>query len=152
MDNREAIETFELQNVVIPDPNAISHNKFIILLKKGKPIQVWTGSTNMTEGGIFCYSNVGHIVRDPKVAAQYLKYCKKLSGDPAMSRRIADDQIRPWNDENSPVPDDAPPRKSTIAIFKPTRIVNGAGMVCASDGQGTDICFSNRGIRSYRCF
>jgi phosphatidylserine/phosphatidylglycerophosphate/cardiolipin synthase-like enzyme len=122
MDNREAIATFELEDIVIPrraDGSAISHNKFIILLEKGKPVQVWTGSTNMTEGGIFGHSNVGHIVRDPGVAAQYLQYWEKLSEDPAMSRRLADDEIRPWNDKNSPVPNDAPPAASTIAIFSP---------------------------------
>ena len=60
----------------------ISHNKFIILLKDGKPIQVWTGSTNYTDGGIFGQSNVGHIVRDEAVAQRYLEYWQKLSTDP----------------------------------------------------------------------
>jgi phosphatidylserine/phosphatidylglycerophosphate/cardiolipin synthase-like enzyme len=127
MDNREAIDNFDLEEVVIPrraDPNAISHNKFIILLKRNnegnlEPQQVWTGSTNMTEGGIFGHSNVGHIVRDPDVAAQYLKYWEKLSGDPAMARKRAEDKIRPWNEETSPVPDDEPQPNSTVAIFSP---------------------------------
>ena len=30
----------------------IAHNKFIVLLKNDKPIEVWTGSTNITESGI----------------------------------------------------------------------------------------------------
>lgn len=127
MDNREAIETFDLDEVVIPrqaDPNAISHNKFIILLKRNEagefmPQEVWTGSTNMTDGGIFGHSNVGHIVRDPEVAGQYLKYWEKLSSDPAMARKKAEDQIRPWNDENFPVPDDEPRPNSVAAIFSP---------------------------------
>ena len=124
MQNREGIETFDLEDMVIPrraDGNAISHNKFIILLDKGKPVQVWTGSTNMTEGGIFGHSNVGHIVRDPDVAAKYLEYWEHLKDDPAMARKEADDQIRPFNEDHTPVPDDEPPAKRTIAIFSPRR-------------------------------
>jgi phosphatidylserine/phosphatidylglycerophosphate/cardiolipin synthase-like enzyme len=60
----------------------ISHNKFIVLLKHGKPIQVWTGSTNFTAGGIFGQSNVGHVVRDDAVAQKYYEYWCKLSTDP----------------------------------------------------------------------
>lgn len=127
MDNREAIETFDLEDVVIPrraDGNAISHNKFIVLLKRNaagdfEPQQVLTGSTNMTEGGIFGHSNVVHIVRDPEVAARYLSYWEKLSGDPAMARKRDEDQIRPWNDDNSPVPEDEPPPNSITPIFSP---------------------------------
>ncbi len=124
MDNRDAIDTFDLEDLTIPrsvDPNTISHNKFIILLENGKPTQVWTGSTNMTEGGIFGHSNVGHIVRDPAIAAKYLEYWEHLREDPAMARKADDDQIRPWNDQHSPVPEDEPPARKTIAIFSPRR-------------------------------
>ena len=65
----------------------ISHNKFIILLKDDKPIQVWTGSTNYTAGGIFGQSNVGHIIRDEDVAARYLAYWEKLKDDPKKSSK-----------------------------------------------------------------
>ena len=50
------------------NPSYISHNKFILLLKDGKPLQVWTGSTNITKGGIYGHSNVGHIIRVKEVA------------------------------------------------------------------------------------
>ena len=122
MQNREAIDTFDLEQVVIPrqaDPSAISHNKFIILLENGKPVQVWTGSTNMTDGGIFGHSNVGHIIRDPAVAAKYLEYWEHLQSDPKMNRKATLDQIRPFNDEHTPVPDEEPPAKKAIAIFSP---------------------------------
>mmetsp|Transcript_13735 Transcript_13735/g.29154 ORF Transcript_13735/g.29154 Transcript_13735/m.29154 type:complete len:700 (+) Transcript_13735:119-2218(+) len=59
----------------------IMHNKFIILVKNGKPMQVWTGSANPTDGGIYGQSNVGHIVRDDGVASQYLEYWERLSQD-----------------------------------------------------------------------
>jgi phosphatidylserine/phosphatidylglycerophosphate/cardiolipin synthase-like enzyme len=118
--NRQSIEAAGLQGCIprTADPRAISHNKFIILLDNGEPTQVWTGSTNMTDGGIFGHSNVGHIVRDPAVAKQYLKYWEKLSNDPAMARRAADDEIRPWNEENFPVPDTEPTEDMTV-IFSP---------------------------------
>ena len=72
-----------LASMLIPRTNAqISHNKFIILLKDGVPEQVWTGSTNITGGGIFGQSNVGHVVRNQDVAKQYLDYWTLLAGDP----------------------------------------------------------------------
>lgn len=122
--NERAIEEAGLSDAVIPrraNPNDISHNKFIVLLEDGRPVQVWTGSTNMTQGGIFGHSNVGHLVRDPQVAARYLAYWEKLATDPE-TNRVADlDQIRPWNDENSPVPDELPPAGSITALFSPRR-------------------------------
>jgi len=81
----EAVESAGLTHCMIPrtkNPSYIAHNKFIVLLKNGKPIQVWTGSTNFTEGGIFGQSNVGHIVRDARVAEAYLGYWKRLAEDP----------------------------------------------------------------------
>ncbi len=103
------------------DSRAIAHNKFIILLKDGVPTEVWTGSTNMTTGGIFGHSNVGHLVRDPKVAAKYLEYWERLRTDPAMNRKEELDQIRPWDDKHSPVPKELPRRRSVTAIFSPRR-------------------------------
>ena len=120
--NREAIQAAGIDAITVPrtaNPNNISHNKFIVLLKDGNPIQVWTGSTNMTQGGIFGHSNVGHIVRDPDVAAKYLSYWERLSTDPEMNRKLDLDKIRPFNEETFPVPDGFPPEKSTTTIFSP---------------------------------
>jgi hypothetical protein len=50
------------------DRSYLSHNKFIILLKDGKSIEVWTGSTNFTESGIYGQSNVGYCGRAPDFA------------------------------------------------------------------------------------
>lgn len=122
--NRKAIEKAGIVAICTErtkNPQAISHNKFIVLLKNGEPIEVWTGSTNMTDGGIFGHSNVGHLVRDPQVAAQYLKYWEKLQTDPETNRRAELDGIRPWNDENFPVPDGLPPENTTTTIFSPRR-------------------------------
>jgi phosphatidylserine/phosphatidylglycerophosphate/cardiolipin synthase-like enzyme len=65
------------------DPGYIQHNKFMVLLKNKKPVAVWTGSTNITEKGIFGQCNVGHVVKDAEVAGKYLGYWKCLEKDPA---------------------------------------------------------------------
>jgi len=64
--------------------NAIQHNKFIVYLKGSKqtPTAVWTGSTNISEGGIFGQTNVGHWVRDADTAVKYKEYWQVLSTDP----------------------------------------------------------------------
>lgn len=59
------------------------HNKFMVLCKDDKPIEVFTGSTNITIQAIFGHSNTGHWVRDADVAKQYLDYWKCLQPNPA---------------------------------------------------------------------
>lgn len=73
----DRIVTFPRKNT-----DGIPHNKFMILLKNNKPLMVWTGSTNLSEGGIFGHANVGHCVKDAAVAAEYLKYWQMLKDDP----------------------------------------------------------------------
>ncbi|MBZ9763367.1 phospholipase D-like domain-containing protein [Mesorhizobium sp. CA8] len=69
------------------DPQgAIMHDKFVVLLKKGadgilKPVAVWTGSTNWTDGGIYGQLNVGHAVYDPDIADKYEKLFQLLTQD-----------------------------------------------------------------------
>ncbi|MBB3753783.1 hypothetical protein FHT44_006305 [Mycolicibacterium sp. BK634] len=114
-DNREAIREAGIEDLVIPrtvNSSAISHNKFIVLLYKGEPIEVWTGSTNFTDGGIFGHSNCGHIVRDPEVARAYLDYWTELSTDPLFQT------LRPWNDASFSIPEGAPP-VGTSVVFSP---------------------------------
>lgn len=60
----------------------IPHNKFIIKFDDGQPQQVWTGSTNITPSGFLGQSNVGHLINDGDLAAEYLKYWILLSGNP----------------------------------------------------------------------
>jgi hypothetical protein len=57
---------------------------------------VWTGSTNLSEGGIFGHSNVGHVVRDGAVAGRYLDFWSELQADPELATTQA------WTDANSP--------------------------------------------------
>jgi phosphatidylserine/phosphatidylglycerophosphate/cardiolipin synthase-like enzyme len=103
--NWAAIRQAKIEDLVIPrtrSRSAISHNKFMVLLHNGEPVEVWTGSTNFTDGGIFGHSNCGHIVRNKDVAATYFKYWEELQKDPEMR------DIRPGNDEIFPTPDGLP--------------------------------------------
>ena len=50
----------------------------------------------MSAGGIFGHSNVGHAVRDPQVAAQYLPYWSELATDPVGK------DLRAWMGANNP--------------------------------------------------
>jgi hypothetical protein len=52
-----------------------AHNKFFVLLDENdKPLRVWTGSTNISEKGIFGHCNTGHQIADKAVAARYFAY------------------------------------------------------------------------------
>jgi phosphatidylserine/phosphatidylglycerophosphate/cardiolipin synthase-like enzyme len=94
--NRVAIKKAGIKSHCIErtdNPSYISHNKFIVLLENGKPVRVWTGSTNITKGGIFGHANVGHVIRDPKIAEAYLGYWEQLSQDPVNS------ELQKWTAE-----------------------------------------------------
>jgi phosphatidylserine/phosphatidylglycerophosphate/cardiolipin synthase-like enzyme len=64
--------------------NNIAHNKFLIYQPKGSatPTEVWTGSTNISEGGIFGQTNVGHWIRNADTAIKYKAYWDLLATDP----------------------------------------------------------------------
>lgn len=113
--NREAIAATQIEDIVIErNTNSfIAHNKFIVLLRNGQPVEVWTGSTNITEGGIYGQSNVGHVVRDPKIAQTYLDYWEELSKDPEAK------DLRKWTDINTPLPDEDSKDPYIKPIFSP---------------------------------
>jgi phosphatidylserine/phosphatidylglycerophosphate/cardiolipin synthase-like enzyme len=68
----------------VAKPNDIQHNKFMVRLAGAArtPTEVWTGSTNLSEGGLYGQTNVGHWVRDPATAAAFQAYWQLLKGDP----------------------------------------------------------------------
>jgi hypothetical protein len=114
--NRGAIANTGIEALVIArraTPSYIAHNKFVVLLEDGEPRQVWTGSTNITAGGIFGHSNVGHVVRDPAVAAKYLSYWEELRGDPEAA------DLRPPVEAQTPVPEGPPEADKTTVLFSP---------------------------------
>jgi phosphatidylserine/phosphatidylglycerophosphate/cardiolipin synthase-like enzyme len=61
--------------------DAIAHNKFMVWLKAGQPEAVWTGSTNLSVGGIHGQTNVGHWVRDRPTAVAFKAYWEVLARD-----------------------------------------------------------------------
>ncbi|MEY4352956.1 MAG: hypothetical protein RLZZ609_1197 [Cyanobacteriota bacterium] len=113
--NEATIKTARLDenHAVIPRTvsEGIRHNKFIILLKNAKPIAVWTGSTNISDGGIFGHSNVGHIVWDEAVAAKYLAYWQHLAANHTPAK------LRAANKTATPTPQGQPPPHSTTPLF-----------------------------------
>jgi phosphatidylserine/phosphatidylglycerophosphate/cardiolipin synthase-like enzyme len=63
--------------------SAIAHNKVMVRVPVGTaPTEVWTGSTNLTLGGVAGQTNVGHWVRDSSTALAFLGYWNLLAGDP----------------------------------------------------------------------
>jgi phosphatidylserine/phosphatidylglycerophosphate/cardiolipin synthase-like enzyme len=132
--NEAAIKDHGLQAVCHPRTGitAISHNKFIVLCKNGKPAAVWTGSTNFTDGAIYGQANVGHAIADEALAQQYFDLHQKL-----LSKLDADTRTSRQNAEAlSPVPPTAKrdpilfpvfsPRTKIIAIDQCVELINGA--------------------------
>ncbi|MBV9835958.1 MAG: hypothetical protein JO055_16190 [Alphaproteobacteria bacterium] len=114
-ENRKVVKATKIKDLCterLPKPQALSHNKFIVLLKGKKPVAVLTGSTNFSEGGVFGQGNVVHVVDDEKVAADYLAYWESLSGNP--NRK----ELAPELSDLHKIPDNLPP-KGTICIFSP---------------------------------
>ncbi len=70
------------------NPSNIQHNKFIVLLRGDPAVaeEVWTGSTNLSDGGIHGQTNVGHWLRDGTAAAAFVKYWELLATDPGASK------------------------------------------------------------------
>ena len=92
----------------------IPHNKFIVRLdKSGDPVEVWTGSTNFTPSGFLGQSNVGHWVRSPKTAAQYLAFWEIVRKDPDLEKARA--AVLKLTPDPAAVID----ANSTVAVFSP---------------------------------
>ena len=96
----------------IPQPSALSHNKFIVLTKGKKAVAVLTGSTNFSDGGVFGQSNVVHVVEDPVIARGYLECWQELKANPHRS------VLAPKFTSSHPLPDGTLPR-GTSMIFSP---------------------------------
>ncbi|MFA1622660.1 phospholipase D-like domain-containing protein [Rhizobium mongolense] len=111
------------------NPNNIQHNKFMVLLKGAaqKPAEVWTGSTNMSPGGIHGQTNVGHWVRNADVAAAFESYWKTLENDPGAvegeTRAISDAKRKAYRDAVmglAPIPADWENiAKGVSSVFSP---------------------------------
>jgi hypothetical protein len=114
--NRDAITKAGIKTLCKGITNGtIMHNKFFIFSRNGEPKAVWTGSTNLTENGIFGHSNVGHIVEDPAIARAFMEYWQRLDRDPKI-----DEAYRGANVAASPAPP-IPWNAVTHAVFSPRR-------------------------------
>ncbi|MGE0283473.1 MAG: phospholipase D-like domain-containing protein [Rhizobiaceae bacterium] len=91
---------------------SIPHNKFIVKMRDGEPISVWTGSTNFSPSGFIGQANTGHLVRNKTIAEKFAAYWDFLSNDP-----VSDD-FKVWTKDNSPNPANELERGTTV-IFSP---------------------------------
>lgn len=111
--NDAAIHEAAIDDLCIPrtqNPSYISHNKFMVLLQNGNPVQVLMGSTNISDGGIYGHGNVAHIIRDKEVAQLYADYWDQLSADPTNA------DLKEWTDANSA---QTPVKGKTVPLFSP---------------------------------
>jgi phosphatidylserine/phosphatidylglycerophosphate/cardiolipin synthase-like enzyme len=116
-DNQAAIAAAGLDAAGAAIPRTVTegirHNKFIVLLHGEEPVAVWTGSTNISAGGIFGHSNVGHIAWDPAIAREYLEYWKRLEKNPTPTK------LAKPNRTANPTPAAKIDEHSTYALFSP---------------------------------
>ena len=114
------------------------HNKFIVLLKDGNPVEVWTGSTNISDGGIFGHSNVGHLVRSKTLASKYLDYWNTLAQkpDPAIPT------VKTFDDAATPTPAGKPAKNTVTALFSPRDGATLQWYADLMDGADEIVCFT----------
>jgi len=114
-ENEKAITEMDISNICKPRKNTlqIAHNKFFILLRNKKPVEVWTGSTNISENGIFGHSNVGHVIKDAAVAQAYFSYWQQLEMD------VDGNTLKQWLEENNHLPAPKDPFPETLPVFSP---------------------------------
>jgi phosphatidylserine/phosphatidylglycerophosphate/cardiolipin synthase-like enzyme len=113
--NELAIDAAAIKPLCIPRTTGkIMHNKFFVLVKNDQPVAVWTGSTNLTENGIFGHSNSGHLFEDPAIAQAYKAYWDELQQSPERAAEVA------WMAENNPAPP-LPWVADTTVVFSPRK-------------------------------
>jgi hypothetical protein len=115
LDNRATIHEAGLDDagavIARTVSEGIRHNKFIVLVKNHRPVAVWTGSTNISAGGIFGHSNIGHVVWSETIASDYLNYWQRLADN------LTPTKLRPMNQAASPLPAGKTPKNSVVPLF-----------------------------------
>ncbi len=113
--NTAAVEDARLKGVTRGRAaGKLMHNKFLVLLKDDQPIAIWTGSTNLTENGLFGHSNLGQVTEDAGAAQAYYDYWRELQGDPPPP------EIKDWIVSGNPAPPD-PWDEDLTVVFSPRR-------------------------------
>jgi PLD-like domain len=94
--NDAEIANAQIKSICFPRVNAkLMHNKFIVLSKNGKPVSVWTGSTNISRNALHGQLNVGHAIHDAALAKRFFEYWKELKDDPVSS------DLKDWAETNN---------------------------------------------------
>lgn len=95
------------------NPSYIAHNKFMVRVGSGDDA-VWTGSTNISRGGIFGHSNVGHLVRAAATVKAFESYFQELARDPEAR------ELRTWTSAHPSSPTSTASVRSA-AYFSPRK-------------------------------
>ena len=115
-DNEAMIAAARIKSLCKPQKSrgGIRHNKFIVLIHKNKPVAVWTGSTNISAGGIFGHSNVGHAIWDGDIAQRYLDYWTRLA-----DANVKPSPLRTANLAAEPTPalNSLPPKDRMLTLY-----------------------------------
>lgn len=117
--NLKAVTAAKIKGLSTPRSNArLMHNKFIVFSKNGKPVSLWTGSTNISRNALFGQLNFGHVVRDAALAGRFMAYWNELKADPLHGA------LKDWAQTQNPLPpaggvDGA--ADTTTPIFSPRR-------------------------------
>lgn len=84
----------------------IGHNKFIVYVKKKKPLAVLSGSTNWTATGLCAQSNNAILIESSDLAAEYLDYWTRLKKDTLAAgddrKALQDKGFRGKNEKRKP--------------------------------------------------
>ena len=117
-DNEAMIAQAGIKGICKPQKSraGIRHNKFIVLVHKNKPIAVWTGSTNISAGGIFGHSNVGHVIWDGTLAQRYLDFWEELAKPDVTRKELYDANLAV---EPTPAGTALPPVNRMLTLFSP---------------------------------
>jgi len=117
-DNEAMIKKAGIKALCKPQKSrgGIRHNKFIVLIHKDVPVAVWTGSTNLSAGGIFGHSNVGHAIWDHDVAQRYLKYWERLADAKVKASTLLGANLAA---EATPALNDLPPKDRSLTLYSP---------------------------------
>ena len=83
-ENLHMIAEHELQNNTFAREKTlnISHNKFLVYLKAGKPHTVWTGTCNFTFAGFYLQTNMALQLSHGPTAEAYEAYYQLMKTDP----------------------------------------------------------------------
>lgn len=117
-DNEAMITEAGIEDICQPQRSraGIRHNKFIVLIHKDKPIAVWTGSTNISAGGIFGHSNVGHAVWDEGIAQRFLDFWERLAALDVTRKPLVEANLAV---EPTPAPKSMPPNDRILTLYSP---------------------------------